>query len=63
MCYGKGEELDTEKAAAILIDDFRSGKLGRMTLERVSTENTVKEQKSDKGQKSDKEQKVEGQDE
>ena len=40
MCYGKGEELDTDRAAAILIDDFRSGKLGRMTLERVASEST-----------------------
>ncbi len=35
MCYGKGEELDIKKAASILIDDFRGGKLGRMTFERV----------------------------
>lgn len=34
-CYLKGEELDTDKAAAILIDDFRSGKLGRITLDRL----------------------------
>lgn len=32
-CYGKGESLDLEKAAAIFIDDFRGGKLGRITLE------------------------------
>ncbi|MBO5346773.1 MAG: ribosome biogenesis GTPase YlqF [Lachnospiraceae bacterium] len=32
-CYKKGEELDLEKAAGMLIDDFRSGKLGRITLE------------------------------
>ncbi len=32
-CYTKGENLDLEKAAAILIEDFRSGKLGRITLE------------------------------
>ena len=32
-CLLKGEELDTEKAAALLMDDFRSGKLGRITLE------------------------------
>lgn len=30
----KGGEPDVEKAAAILIEDFRSGRLGRMTLER-----------------------------
>ncbi len=32
-CLLKGEELDTEKAAALLMDDFRSGRLGRITLE------------------------------
>ncbi len=32
-CLLKGEELDTKKAAALLMDDFRSGKLGRITLE------------------------------
>lgn len=33
-CYGKGQTLDLEKAASILVEDFRSGRLGRMTLER-----------------------------
>ena len=33
-CIVRGSELDTEKAAAILLDDFRSGKLGRISLER-----------------------------
>ena len=33
-CYKKGEELDWQKASAILTDDFRSGRLGRITLER-----------------------------
>lgn len=32
-CYKKGEEYDTEKAAALLMDDFRNGCLGRITLE------------------------------
>lgn len=32
-CYAKGDTLDYGKAAAILMDDFRSGKLGRITLE------------------------------
>ncbi|MDD3252334.1 MAG: ribosome biogenesis GTPase YlqF [Lachnospiraceae bacterium] len=32
-CLLKGGEPDYSKAAAILIDDFRSGKLGRITLE------------------------------
>ena len=33
-CFTKGEQLDLEKAAYIVVDDFRSGKLGRITLER-----------------------------
>ena len=32
-CLVRGSELDTEKAAAILLDDFRGGRLGRITLE------------------------------
>lgn len=32
-CRKKGDELDYSKAAALLIDEFRSGKLGRMTFE------------------------------
>lgn len=32
-CKGKGDVLDIDKAARLLIDDFRSGKLGRITLE------------------------------
>ena len=32
-CFKKGEELDLEKAASMLIDDFRSGKLGHISLE------------------------------
>ena len=32
-CYLKGEELDVMRAASIMVDDFRSGKLGRITLE------------------------------
>lgn len=32
-CLGKGGSLDLEKAAGILIDEFRSGKLGRITIE------------------------------
>ena len=33
-CLSKGDNLDFKKAAGILLDDFRSGRLGRMTLER-----------------------------
>lgn len=32
-CKLKGDVLDFEKAASILLDDFRSGKLGKITLE------------------------------
>lgn len=32
-CFARGEELDYGKASGILIDDFRSGRLGRITLE------------------------------
>lgn len=33
-CLVRGNELDAGKAAAILLDDFRGGRLGRITLER-----------------------------
>ncbi len=32
-CFAKGEEIDYDKAAALLLDDFRSGRLGKITLE------------------------------
>lgn len=32
-CLLKGGEYDTDKAAILLIDDFRSGRLGKITLE------------------------------
>ena len=32
-CLVKGGELDVARAAALLLDDFRTGKLGRITLE------------------------------
>lgn len=32
-CYIKGGQPDLRKASALLIDDFRSGRLGRITLE------------------------------
>lgn len=34
-CIRKGGELDLKRAADILTDDFRSGRLGRLTMERV----------------------------
>lgn len=33
-CVAKGDEIDYSKAATLLIDEFRNGKLGRITLER-----------------------------
>ena len=32
-CVQRGNEIDDSKAAALVIDDFRSGRLGRITLE------------------------------
>lgn len=32
-CLVRGNELDTEKAARLLLDDFRNGRLGKITLE------------------------------
>lgn len=37
-CLVKGNELDTEKAAKLLLDDFRNGRLGRITLETPESE-------------------------
>lgn len=36
-CLVRGSELDTEKASSILLEDFRNGKLGRITLEKPET--------------------------
>lgn len=33
-CISRGNELDYSKAATLLIDEFRSGRLGRITIER-----------------------------
>lgn len=37
-CLKKGEELDYAKASALLFDEFRSGKIGHITLEWVPAE-------------------------
>lgn len=34
-CLKKAEELDYSKAAALLLEEFRNGKLGRITLEKI----------------------------
>ena len=39
-CISKGNELDYSKAAALLIDEFRGGKLGKITLEKPSGQET-----------------------
>ena len=33
-CIKKGNELDYQRAATLLLDDFRNGRIGRITLER-----------------------------
>ena len=33
-CLKKGSMIDIDKAADIVVDEFRAGKLGRITLER-----------------------------
>lgn len=43
-CYKKGQEPDYEKAAALLVDDFRNGRIGRITLE-ICGEKQEEEQK------------------
>ena len=40
-CKIKGGELDLNKAASILIDDFRDGRLGNITLEFPEKESEV----------------------
>ncbi len=42
-CLLKGGEPDLSKAASILLDDFRSGRLGKITLELPEPEQTLKE--------------------
>ena len=34
-CIVRGNEISYEKAAALVLDDFRNGKLGRITLEKA----------------------------
>jgi ribosome biogenesis GTPase A len=39
---GKGETPDTAKAAGVVLDDFRSGKLGRITIESAPAQAAVR---------------------
>lgn len=40
-CLLKGQELDYSKAAGILLDEFRNGKIGRITLESPDQKNEI----------------------
>lgn len=43
-CLKKGGEIDYGKTAKILLDDFRSGRLGRITLEKTMRKDTETEE-------------------
>ncbi|MBR0086051.1 MAG: ribosome biogenesis GTPase YlqF, partial [Lachnospiraceae bacterium] len=45
-CKLKGDEPDTDKAAKLVLDDFRSGRLGRLTLELPERESEEAENKT-----------------
>lgn len=47
----KGGETDTAKAAYTLIDDFKNGRLGKITLEKVGDLTYGEERKGEKGSK------------
>jgi len=47
LLKGRGGELDLEKAAIILLTDFRSGKLGRISLETSETREAMHAIKAD----------------
>ena len=38
-CLSRGSELDISKAAILLLDDFRNGRLGKITLEFTGDDN------------------------
>ena len=40
-CYKKGKEADYEKASSMVMEDFRSGRIGRITLEMPPTAGTI----------------------
>ena len=52
-CKLKGDEVDYEKAAGLLMDDFRNGKLGRITLEFPTTESVDAESSKTGSSKTD----------
>lgn len=46
-CLKKGAEIDYEKAASILLDDFRAGRLGKISIEVPPGTDTVRQEDSD----------------
>ena len=42
-----GGEVNTERAAITVMDEYRSGKLGRITLDIPPTSNNTKEETTD----------------
>lgn len=46
-CLAKGGELDLSKAARLLLDEFRSGRLGRITLETPKDTSDERENRQD----------------
>lgn len=52
-CFGKGQEIDYGRAAGILMEEFRNGKLGRITLERPQGFSEVQERESDTSDEND----------
>ncbi|MCI8798761.1 MAG: ribosome biogenesis GTPase YlqF [Lachnospiraceae bacterium] len=48
-CFLKGEALDLKKAADMLTDDFRAGRLGRISLERPPAQQTGKRASESEG--------------
>ena len=46
-CLAKGGELDLSKAARLLLDEFRSGRLGRITLEMPEDTSDKRENRQD----------------
>ena len=53
-CLMKGGEFDLAKAAGIVIDDFRSGRLGRITLEVPEEKETEKTERAEIAGKTEK---------
>ncbi|HIV12456.1 MAG TPA: ribosome biogenesis GTPase YlqF [Candidatus Pullilachnospira stercoravium] len=46
-CFGKGQEIDYARAAGILMEEFRNGKLGRITLEYPAKEQAAQKEEAE----------------